>query len=93
MKVLHYTDTKLTYEQKVRTLRQFVYRVKLDEKLEFEMELYKTPIGELPVSFRSFPKHLNSEPAVKGAVLDSFGNVLGTDVLASSQVTYSSAHL
>jgi len=93
MKVLHYTDTKLTYDQKVRILRQFVYRVKLDEKLEFEMELYKTPIGELPVSFRSFPKHLNSEVAVKGTVLDSLGKVLGSDSLASSQVTYSSAHL
>lgn len=92
MKVLCYSDTKLTYDQKVRIFRQFVYRVKLDANLNFEMELYKTPLGEIPANFRSFPKNL-SETAVKGTVLDSLGNMLGSDVLTASQVTYCSAHL
>jgi site-specific DNA recombinase len=58
MKVLHYTDTKLTYDQKVRIFRQFVFKVRFDANLDFEMELYKTPLGEIPANFRSFPKNL-----------------------------------
>jgi site-specific DNA recombinase len=92
MKVLHYTDTKLTYDQRVRIFRQFVFRVRLDERLEFEMELYRTPLGDIPANFRSFPKDL-PETAVKGAVLDSFGQVLGSDKVASSQANQCAAHL
>ena len=91
MKVLCYSDTKLSYEQKTRIFRQFVFKVRLDERLEFEMELYKTPLGDIPANFRSFPKDL-PETAVEGAVLDGFGNVLGSDKVASSQVTYCSAY-
>jgi len=93
MKVLCYSDTKLTYDQKVRIFRQFVWRVKLDESLNFELELYKTPIGEIPENFRSFPRKLAPPVAVKGAVLDGFGNVFGENVLTASQVTHSSSDL
>lgn len=93
MRILSHSDTKLTYDQKVRIFRQFVYKVKLTEKLEFEMELYKTPIGDMPEKFRSFPKDLSPEVAVKGTVTDSLGHVLSPDNVTPSQVTYSSAHL
>jgi len=81
MKVLCYADTKLTYDQNVRIFRQFVYRVKLDVNLNFEMELYKTPLGDLPANFRSFPKDL-PETKVKSGVM-----------VACSPANYSSAHL
>lgn len=75
MKILHYTDIKLTYDQKVRILRQFVYRVKLDEGLNFEMELYITSLGDMPANFRSFPKDLPGT-AVKETILDSLGGII-----------------
>jgi hypothetical protein len=93
MRILCYSESKLSYEQKVRIFRHFVHKVRLNEKFEFVLELYRTPVGEIPEHFRSFPKELKEEVAVQGAVLDSFGEVLATDVLAPGQVTYSSAHL
>jgi hypothetical protein len=91
MKVLHYTDTKLTYDQKVRIFRQFVYRVNLNEKLDFEMDLYKTPLGEIPANFRSFPKDmggLGENSAIKGAVSGRFG----PNALVASPANYCSDH-
>ena len=91
MKVLHYTDTKLTYDQKVRIFRQFVYRVRLDEKLEFEFELYKTPLGDIPTSFRSFPKDL-VETADKPRVLDSVGSGMDKDSVVCSPANLCASH-
>jgi len=91
MKVLCYSDTKLSYDQKVRIFRQFVWRVKLDENLNFELELYKTPIGEIPANFRSFPRKSAPPVAVKGAILNRLGDVFGQNVLTASEVTHSSS--
>ncbi len=92
MEVLHYSDTQLSYDQKVRVFRQFVYKVELDDKLDFDFELYKTPIGEIPVKFRSFPKHLTPDVAVKGSVADGLGDVFSLDHVAAGEVTHSSGY-
>jgi len=56
MKILNYSERKLSYNQKVRIFRQFLYRVHLQENKEFELELYQKPNEDVPVNFRSFPK-------------------------------------
>ena len=87
MEVLNYSETQLSYDQKVRIFRQFVSKVKLDDKLDFDFELYKKPIGEIPVKFRSFPKRLTPDVPVKGSVANGFGNVLGSNNVAAVEVT------
>lgn len=91
MRILYCSKTKLTYSQKVRIFRQFVYKVKLDQHLEFDFELYKTPLGDVPLKFRSFPRQL--ETAVQTPVLNRLGDVLGQNISSSLKVTYSSSYL
>jgi hypothetical protein len=92
LKVLHCSDKKLTYDQKVRIFRQFVHKVRFNENLDFEMELYKSPIGDMPEHFRAFPRDLYSSP-VQTSILNSLGDVLGQNPLGAGQVTYSPSHL
>ena len=67
---------KLSYDQKVRLLRQFVYKVRLDDKGAVELELYKTPQSDVPQNFRSFPKELRSKNEdYKGSTGSGSGSV------------------
>lgn len=93
MRILHCSQTKLTYEQKVRIFRQFVYKIKLDHQLDFEIELYKTPVGDIPPKFRSFPRALRPPIAIQASVTDGLGDVLGQNVFAPIEVTDCSAYL
>ncbi len=82
MKILYHTDTKLTYDQKVRLFRQFVYKVRLENGVE--LELYKTPQSDVPQNFRAFPKELRlSKPEVMApegsAQVDSAGSPASSD--------------
>ena len=93
LKILHYSEAMLTYDQKVKIFRQLVYKVSLTPSLDFDLELYRKPNTDMPDKFRAFPKNLGLKLPVQDSVADGLGDMFGLDVVGSSQVTQCSGNL